>query len=120
MVRITDLMLEATNKDIIKNLEQRANDITHQKDTLEANLQKHKLLYNMPSSKEDIRNYLLLFLEPLDETDTEYMRRIIDCLIYKIFVYNDKILIYFSIFEGEEINFNNITLVRKSKLFPCH
>lgn len=52
ITKITDLMLEATNKDIIKNLEQRTNDITHQKDILEAELQKHKLLYNCLALKK--------------------------------------------------------------------
>lgn len=104
---IVELMTSGNTKnaDVIKKLDEKANDLTLQKEVIEAELAKMKLAIAIPHTKEDIIRYLSMFADG-DASDAEYRRRIIDRLINSIFIYDDKILVFFNILNDNKITFD--------------
>lgn len=104
--KISDLMIDgADNAAVVKKLNEKANDLTLQREVQDAELAKLRLAIAMPHSKDDIINYLAEFAKGTPE-DPEYRRRIIDRLINTIFIYDDQILVYFNILDDRHITFD--------------
>lgn len=105
---IVKLMIDNADNDVtIGRLKAEADILTKQLEHTEAELSKMRLAVQIPHTKEDLLKYLKLFVNGLPE-NIEYQRRIIDRLIYKIFVYDDKILIYFNILNDMHISFDKL------------
>lgn len=104
---IVELMTSGNTKNaaVIKKLDEKANDLTLQKEVIEAELAKMKLAIAIPHTKEDIIRYLSMFADG-DASNPEYRRRIIDRLINSIFIYDDKILVFFNILNDNKITFD--------------
>ena len=104
--KITDLLISSADiPAVVKNLNEKAKDLSLQKDVIEAELAKFRLAIAMPHSKADIINYLAEFSKGTPE-DPECRRRIIDRLINTIFIYDDQILVYFNILDDRHITFD--------------
>lgn len=104
---IVDLLASGsvTNAAVIKKLDEKANDLTLQKEAIEAELAKLRLAIAIPHTKADIIGYLSAFAAGSID-DPDYRRRIIDRLINTIFVYDDKVLVYFNILDDRHITFD--------------
>lgn len=114
--KITDLMIDnATNSAVRNKLNEKANDLSLQKVTLEDELAKLKLAIALPHSKKDILSYLAMFANG-DTDDIEFRKRIIDRLINSVYVYDDKILIYFNILDDSPISFDMLPDLEDTEL----
>ncbi|MEG1647066.1 MAG: recombinase family protein, partial [Clostridia bacterium] len=88
---IANLMIDSvTNLQIIKKLNEKANDLSLEKKAFDAELAKIKLAIKIPHTKKDIVAYLAMFAKGCVK-DIEYRKRIIDRLVNTIFIYDDKI-----------------------------
>ena len=106
---IVDTMITNNkNATILKKLNERADDLTQQKEFLESEHAKLKLALALPHSREDIVNHLLMFADG-DPNDFEYRRKIITRLVKAVYLYDDKFLLYFNLIDGQDIAFRNIT-----------
>lgn len=105
---IVDTMI-ANNKNatILKKLNEKADDLTQQKEFLESELAKLKLALALPHSRDDIVNHLLMFADG-DPNDFEYRRKIITRLVKAVYLYDDKFLLYFNLIDGQDVAFKNI------------
>lgn len=116
---IVKLMIaNADNLSIIEKLKTEADQFTKQKEHTEAELAKIRLAFQIPHTKDDLLNYLKLFASG-DLESIEYRRRVIDRLISKIYVYDDKILIYFNILNDRHISFDNLPDLDEVDLEPA-
>jgi DNA invertase Pin-like site-specific DNA recombinase len=60
-------------------------------------------------SEEQLCFFLESFLKP-DDNYEEYKRRIIDCFVNKVFLYNDRLTIYYNIKNANELDFNEVNI----------
>lgn len=91
------------NSTMLLKMNDKANDITSQKEFLSSELSKLKLAIAMPHTKDDIINSLAIFAQQKDDSDIEYQCRLVDRLINTVFVFDDKVLIYFNIIDNKPI-----------------
>jgi hypothetical protein len=108
----------ADNSVMIQKLKAEADILTKQKLHTEAEVSKMKIAIELPHTKEDLLKYLQLFAKG-EADDPEYRRRIIDRLIYKIFVYDDKILVYFNLLDDRHISIDNLPDLDEADLEPA-
>ena len=105
---IVEIMMAGTkNPDIINKLDEKANDLTLEREVVEAELSKMMLAVNLPHTKEDIIKYFEMFSQG-SYLDKDYQMRIIDRIINSIFIYDDKILIYFNVLNDKHVSFDMI------------
>lgn len=116
---IVDLMVTgAKNAALIAKLTEKADELAKQKSHTETELAKIRLALQIPHTKEDLLGYLKMFASGNPE-DPEYRRRVIDRLINKIFVYDDKILIYFNILDDTAISFDKLPDLEEADIEPA-
>ena len=104
--KITNQIAKINNDNIINRLNTQANDLTEQQNIYKAEIKKLKLALKIKHSKEDIINYLSIFLEqPKDE---EFKEKLFKIFITAVYVFDDYLNIYIDMFdENEKINFND-------------
>ena len=114
---IADLMITngVSNPAIIKKLDEKANDLTLQKQAIEVELAKLRLAIAIPHTKSDIIKYLVAFASG-SANDPEYRRRMIDRLVNTVYIYDDKILVYFNILDDRHISFDMLPDLPKGDL----
>lgn len=88
-------MLKTQNEKIIDRLNEQANDLTEQEKLYKQEICKLKLTTNIKHTKEDIIQYINLFIEK-DMDTLEYKERLINIFINSIYVFDDYISIYFN------------------------
>ena len=75
-----------------------------QKADIELNLTTLRIASGRRFTKEDVVKWLKSFCRG-DELDIDFQRRIIDLLINSIYLYNDKLVIYYNISGGKQITY---------------
>lgn len=106
---IVDTMI-ANNKNtlILDKLNEKADDLTQQKEYLEKEFSKLKLALAVPHSRDDIVNHLLMFTDG-DPNDFEYRRKVIKRLVKAVYLYDDKFILYLNLIDGQDVAFKNLT-----------
>lgn len=100
------LMLKATDDDMIASADRHAKDLKIQKKDIEDEISKLKLATRLVRSKEDYKNYLSLYLETGD--DEKEKRRIIQSLVNSIWIGKGKIKVYYDFMEHIELTFDDV------------
>lgn len=93
--RILDTMLDAKTKSVIDAANRRAEQLEVEKADLLEEQRGIKILAAHAPKKEDIEAWLRSYCKG-DLLDPEFRRRIIDSLVNKVYLYDDKILIYYN------------------------
>lgn len=62
---------------------------------------------NFGLSEEQFEYFLMQFLEPTDNME-EYRRRVINTFVNQVYVYNDHLVIHYSVNKGDDLEFNDI------------
>ncbi len=75
-----------------------------QKADIEMNLATLKIAANHRYTKEQIIAWLKMFCKG-DYLSLEFQRRIIDVLVNSVYVYDDKIVIYYNVKDGKQVSF---------------
>ena len=104
--KITNQITMLNNNNIIDRLNKQANDLTEQQNIYKAEIKKLKLALQIQHTKEDIINYLNVFLE--QPKDDNFKQKLFDIFISAVYVFDDYINIYFDMFnENEKISFDD-------------
>lgn len=93
-----DLFFNATSEEIQKRLNEKANSIQLHRDTLQEELTKLELAKRITHSKEDILEALGMYLDG-DSSDINYQRKIINKFVNSVYIFDDKIAIYYNLFN---------------------
>lgn len=99
-----EMYLSADTQSLKSRADQKAKDLELLKSDLQSELVKIKLSSSTMKTKEDISNYLRLFIKG-DELDSEYQRRIINALVDAVYLYDDKVVTYYDLFNEKQVSF---------------
>lgn len=104
MDSLIDLGLKSNTPAIIKKINQRAAELELQKEDLEIELAKLKIAAKIRLTEEDIKKWLNSFCKG-DLFDMDFRRRIIDTFINAIYLFDDKIVIYYNIKDSKQVSY---------------
>lgn len=100
-----DLMIASDDEIIIEKLKQKSKDLSIQKTDLTEQIKKLQIACKIKhKTKEDIIAHLKLFIRG-NELDTDTQKRIIHTFINSVYIYDDKIIIYFNLFNIEQVSY---------------
>ncbi len=97
----------ATNEDLQKRLNERAESLTIHKKDLQNEIEKLKFTQELTKSKNDVKNLLHKFLNG-NVNDINFQREIIFNFVNCVYVFDDKILIYYNLFDNKNITFDDV------------
>ncbi len=89
---------------VAAKINEKAENLQIQKEDLEIELAKAKISNRAELTDQDVLKYLNKF-KGGDLFDEAYRREIIDTFINSVIVYDDKIIIYFNLKDGQQISF---------------
>lgn len=101
---LVDIALKAKSDSIIQKVDARADELQVQKNVLVNDLTKLKIAVGVRLAKEDIVKWLKSFCKG-DLFDMDFRRRIIDTFINSIYLYDDKVVIYYNIKNGNQVSY---------------
>jgi len=104
ITKLFDMMLETNSKSIMQNCERKIEELELQKTDLEIDMAKLRVASGIRYTKEDIISWLKVFCKG-DLFDMEFRKRIIDVFINSVYLYDDKVVIYYNIKEGKQISY---------------
>lgn len=106
-------MIDATSSAARKLLDQKIADYEFLQNGLKAELAKLKALSKATLTKKDLIVELKKFCSG-DPLDPDFQKRIIDSLVNCVYVYDDRILIYYNIFTAKQVSFIDNTNIAKN------
>lgn len=104
--KAVNAMIDATSSATRKLLDQKIADYEFLQNGLKAELAKLKALSKANLTKKDVIVQLKQFCNG-DPLDPEFQKRIIDGIVNCIYVYDDRILIYYNLFSAKQMSFIN-------------
>ena len=90
------------NDTLIKKINAEADFLCEQKEDLEQEKKKLEIASKVNHTKQDILQYLKMFISG-DFEDINYKKKIIEYFINSVYVYDDKIAIYYNLFGEHKI-----------------
>lgn len=112
--KLTDAFIDATNKLLKNNIEQKINDCEILLNDLSAQHAQLKLEQGNKLTKKDILDFIDVLLKG-DINDKEYQKRIIDHLVSYVYVEDDDTILYLNIRGGKGIETEKVSLSETKK-----
>lgn len=107
--RATDNIVKAVEKGLAtETLLERLQTLESEKTAIEGELAYYKAT-DLGLSEEQLYFFLESFLKPEDDYE-EYKRRIINCFVNKVFLYDNRLTIYYNIKNAENFDFNEVSI----------
>ena len=101
--RMLDTIMNGAGKSKPRIME-KIEDLETQKEDLEIDLSKMKIANKIRYTKEQVCAWLKLFCDG-DPLDINFQQRIMDVFINSVYLYNDKVVIYYNIKDGQQITY---------------
>lgn len=105
--KYADTILETENAALKRRMLQKADELSAQRDDLEIDLSKLKIANEFHWTKKDIVLWFKQFCKG-DALDEGFRRSIIDVFVNSVYLYNDKIVVFYNIRNGKRVTYNNI------------
>ena len=102
--KLFDIMIATDSKAIMQNCESKIKELELQQTDLEIDIAKLKVANTIRYTKTDILAWLKAFTNG-DLFDMDFRRRIIDVFINSIYIYDNKVIIYYNIKDGKQISY---------------
>jgi len=102
--KAVDATLEAESKKARARFYEKIEQMETQKADIELDLSRLRIASGIKYTEEQVAAWLKTFCRG-DLLDEEYQRRIIDVFINSVYVYDDKIVIYYNIKDGKQISY---------------
>lgn len=102
---LTDKLIATNNQSIINRINTRADELTAELSALDADLSHFRLQVDHTLTSQQIAAYLRS-LRTGDPLDQDFRRRIIDTFIQRVYLFDDKILVYYNIKETAPITYD--------------
>ena len=93
-----DMFYNAENEELQKRMNDKANSLTIEKQDLQEELKKLNMVKLITHTKEDVKNVLASYLDG-NIGDKEYQRKIINKFVNSVYIFDDKIAIYYNLFN---------------------
>lgn len=102
--KLVDLALEARSAAITKKVDLRADELSAQKAELEQELTKIKIANRVSLTEDDIKKWLKSFCKG-DLFDMEFRKDIINTFVNSVYLFDDKVIIYYNIKDGKQVSY---------------
>lgn len=102
--KLVDKLIDTDNKSIIASINRRADEIDVLLIDLNSEIVELSSKKIDPVTADDVKKWLSGFCNG-DAMDVGFQRRIIDVLVNSVFVYDDKIVIYFNVRGGKQVSY---------------
>lgn len=104
MDRCVDSLLNTSNDSVIKKINARADLLEAQKNDAEAELAKLRVTSLVSVKKEEIIQWLKSYCQG-DLFDMQFREKIIDTFIHSVFLFDDKLTIYYNVKHGKQVSY---------------
>ena len=104
MDALIDLGLKSRTDAVVRKIDKRAEELDLQKQDLSIDLAKLRIANKIKLTKEDIIKWLKSFCEG-DLFDMKFRRRIIDTFINSIYLFDDKVVIWYNLKDGKQVSY---------------
>ena len=102
--KLFNMMFETDSKAILKNCEEKIKQLEARQADIEMDIARLKVASAIRYTKEDIMTWLRAFTNG-DLFDMDFRRRIIDTFINSIYVYDDKVVLYYNVKDSKQISY---------------
>ena len=102
--KLFDMMFNSDSKAVMRNCEEKIKLLELQQIDLEIDIAKLKVANGIRYTEADIIAWLKVFTKG-NMFDAEFRKRIIDVFINSIYLYDDKIVIYYNIKDSKQISY---------------
>lgn len=100
-----DSLIDNTGKpEIVKRLQERFETLSAQKNDVDIDIAKLKILCKNSYTVEQYKQWLEMFAKG-DATDEKFRQYVIDTFVNSVYVFDDKIVIYYNIKGGKQISY---------------
>ena len=93
-----NMFFNADNEEMQKRMNEKSKSLSIEKQDIQEELKKLKLVQVITHTKEDVKNLLAEFLDG-NINDIEYQRKIINKFVNSVYIFDDKIAIYYNLFN---------------------
>ena len=102
--KVTDAIINARTKSVVERMNERAEGLEQEKADAEIDLARLRVANGIKLKTDEVAAFLRQFCagDPLDE---DFRRRIIDAFINSIYLYDDKLVMYFNVKGGEQVSY---------------
>lgn len=105
--KAVDKYINTDSKELMKLLQDKVESLATQITDLEINLSQLKIGNKAKLSEEDIKKWLISFTKG-NLADPKFKRHLIDAFINSIYVYDDKIVLYFNVDDGNKVSYTQM------------
>lgn len=99
-----DLFYQTENEDMKKRINEKSNSFTIQKQDLLEELKKVKMVQIITHTKEEVVQALSQYLDG-NANDLDYQRKIINRFVNSVYIFDDKIAIYYNLFNTRKFTY---------------
>lgn len=104
MDALVDALIRTTAAPAVAKINQRVELLAAQKEEAEVDLAKLKVASRITLSEEEIVAWLQQFVHG-DPTDPVFRQRVIDIFVNSIYLYDDKVVMYFNIKDASQVSY---------------
>lgn len=102
--KLADALIRTPTDTIAKRIEKRCIELEEQKENLEDELTRLQMIDNIKLKESDVEKYLKEFKKG-DLFDKEFRRKVIKTLVNSVYLYDDKIVIYFNLKNSKLVSY---------------
>ena len=99
-----DLFYKAESKEIQKRVNEKSQSLEIQKQDIQEEIKKLKMAQAITHTKDEVITALNMFLDG-NKNDINFKKRIINNLVNSVYVFDDKIVVYYNLFGEHKITF---------------
>lgn len=101
---LVDSLIKTNSPSLIKRINDRVEDLEKQKESAEAEISKLRLRQSLRLTVKEVESYLRGFCKG-DLLDEDFRRKLINSLINCVYLFDDKIVIYFNVRGYKQISY---------------
>ena len=105
--KITDSLINATTQRLIDKINRRAEELDVLLTDLDNDIAELEAASDAPLTVDDVKMWMTVFCNG-DAMDVSFQRKIIDVLVNSVFIYDDKIVIYFNVRDGKQVSYTQM------------
>ena len=105
--KLADALIKSPTDAIAKRIEKRSLELEEQKDSLEIELARIKIVESIKLTTEEVEAYLKQFKQG-DLNDKEFRYKLIKMLVNCVYLYDDKIVIYYNLKDNKTIHYADV------------
>ncbi len=99
-----DKIIKVKRIEVMRKYEARVDELAELKEDLKAEYNKLLIRARLTRTQEDIENSLKLLIRG-DELGIDYQKRIIDAFVDKVYIFDDKFIMYFNLLNVKQVSY---------------